>query len=247
MHSLQTYGDEKTFYDGNAHAFSSTYHDGTLKLYTHHVTAPTAEGERPEYHMTQLRTFGMTDTRETFLAGATAVRNARDLARRQREDFVQTATDKVSQSQKVATVKYSAELQDDNLSHGHLEHSETAAWQDSHDDLQQHIAETHDEVNEDHGDAPTTPQQQQSSDESDDQGQDTAASVANDPSTSFLSNFTSTFNTDSTRPKRSRLSFSSPTQGSRSSKSRSRFTTTRQRVVSPAAIGEPDSSDSNLC
>lgn len=38
MHSLQTYGEEKPSYDGNAHAFSSTYHDGTLKMYTHHVT-----------------------------------------------------------------------------------------------------------------------------------------------------------------------------------------------------------------
>ncbi|OAA50505.1 hypothetical protein NOR_00955 [Metarhizium rileyi] len=128
-----------------------------------------AEGERPEYHMTQMRAFSMTDTRETFIAGATAVRNARDLARRQREDFVQTAKDKVSQRQQIATVKHRSELQDDNLSDGHGLH------------------------------APKT------------------------------------FSTIIKLP-----------YARKSSKSRSRFTTTRQPIVSPAAIGEPDLSELNV-
>lgn len=42
-----------------------TYHagTGTLQLYTHHVTAPTAPGGRPEYHMMKLRGFNMRDSR----------------------------------------------------------------------------------------------------------------------------------------------------------------------------------------
>ncbi|KAK0655232.1 hypothetical protein B0T16DRAFT_317809 [Cercophora newfieldiana] len=93
IHSLQNYGEEEPAYDGRAYTFSSTYHDGQLKTYAHHVTAPTTTtpGGRPEYHMTQLRTFGMTDTRETFVQGATAFRNLRDLARRHRDDFIQAA------------------------------------------------------------------------------------------------------------------------------------------------------------
>ncbi|KAK8141919.1 hypothetical protein G3M48_009680 [Beauveria asiatica] len=51
---------DEPVYDGNAHTYSSTYHNGQLMLYAHHLTAPTADGERPEYHMTQIDTWGMT-------------------------------------------------------------------------------------------------------------------------------------------------------------------------------------------
>ncbi|KAM3521642.1 hypothetical protein NHJ13051_006112 [Beauveria bassiana] len=245
MHTLQAYGEEtpeetgNPIYDGNAYVFSSTYHDGTLKIYTHHVTAPTAEGSRPGYHMTQVRTFGMTDTRETFIAGATAIRNARDLARQRREDFLQAAKAKVSQQQPFTTVENGVQLQGGHLVHGSPEDSENEVWQDAHDDLQQHIAETHSEVNEEHDDAPVTPQQQSSSDSSDDSAHHATASVTDNSSTSFVSSLTSNSNTDSTRPKRSRPSASSPTQGSRSPKSRSRFTTNRN-----AALREPGPSES---
>ncbi|KAH6955694.1 hypothetical protein BKA56DRAFT_234345 [Ilyonectria sp. MPI-CAGE-AT-0026] len=93
MLALQNYGEEEPQYDGNAYAYSSTYHagTGTLKLYAHHVTAPTTEAGRPEYHMTHLRTFGMIDTREAFVRGATAFRNTRDLAKRHRDNLIQAA------------------------------------------------------------------------------------------------------------------------------------------------------------
>ncbi|KAH8783453.1 hypothetical protein F5883DRAFT_360602, partial [Diaporthe sp. PMI_573] len=80
-------------YDGNARTYSSTYHagTGTLQLYAHHVTGPTTPGGRPEYHMTQLRTFGMTDTRDAFVEGATAFRNLRDRAREHRDGFIAAA------------------------------------------------------------------------------------------------------------------------------------------------------------
>ncbi|KAH8651692.1 hypothetical protein BGZ61DRAFT_230659 [Ilyonectria robusta] len=97
IHSLQSYGMEEPQYDGQAYTFSSTYHDGYLKLYAHHITAPTIEGGRPEYHMTQLRSFGMTDTRETFIQGATAFRNARDLAKRHRDSFIEAANARAPQ------------------------------------------------------------------------------------------------------------------------------------------------------
>lgn len=216
MLSLQNYGEDGPVYDGNAHTYSSTYHNGLLQLYAHHVTGPTTDGEQPEYHMTQLRTFGMTDTRETFIAGATAFRNARDLARQQRKTFIQEANARAAQAQTVATREHLSKVHGGSHTHGHVYRSESTAWQDSHDDLQQYIAETYDE-------ASTTPTHQYTSDESQDPGQD-PASGTDDPSISFMSSFTSGFSTDNTRPKRSRQSFSSPTQGSRSLKSRSRLT-----------------------
>ncbi|RYP49979.1 hypothetical protein DL768_004414 [Monosporascus sp. mg162] len=44
MHALQNYGEEELGFDGNAYTYSSTCHAGTLKLYAHHVTPPTAPG-----------------------------------------------------------------------------------------------------------------------------------------------------------------------------------------------------------
>ncbi|KAM3441687.1 hypothetical protein MY4824_001465 [Beauveria thailandica] len=215
MHTLQNYG-EAPVYDGNARTFSSTYHagTGTLQLYAHHITGPMVEGELPEYHMTQLRTFGMTDTRETFIAGATAFRNARDIAQKQRETFIQAANGRASQTRPAAFT--AGETYEGNARHD----SEASAWQNSHDDLQQHIAETFIEECEDNNEAPTTPSHHYALDDSHDLGQD-AASGTDDPSMSFVSgeaSFTSSFSTDTTRPKRSRQSFSSPTQESRSSK-----------------------------
>ncbi|KAM3472264.1 hypothetical protein MY5147_005392 [Beauveria neobassiana] len=51
--------EDEPAYDGNAHAYCSTYHNGQLMLYAHHVIGPTAKGERPEYHITQLKAYSL--------------------------------------------------------------------------------------------------------------------------------------------------------------------------------------------
>ncbi|KAI1356762.1 hypothetical protein F5Y01DRAFT_300986 [Xylaria sp. FL0043] len=92
MHSLQNYGQKVPVYDGNAYTFSSTYHSGAslLLLYAHHSTPPTV-GDRPEYHMTKIKSFDLSNDYETFIMGATALRNARDLAKRYRDGFIDAA------------------------------------------------------------------------------------------------------------------------------------------------------------
>jgi hypothetical protein len=93
MHALQNYGEEKPTFDGNAYTFTSTYHagTGTLQLYSHHVTPPIAPGGRREYHMTQIDSWGMTGSINAFRRGVSALRNARDLAQRHRDQFIQAA------------------------------------------------------------------------------------------------------------------------------------------------------------
>jgi hypothetical protein len=93
MHSLQNYKSAEPIYDGNAYSHSATYHQGTatLQLYTHHLTAPKAPGEPPECHMTQLRSFAMTDNINTFREGAGGLRNNRDRAKANRDDFIDQA------------------------------------------------------------------------------------------------------------------------------------------------------------
>ncbi|KAF2187929.1 hypothetical protein K469DRAFT_769804 [Zopfia rhizophila CBS 207.26] len=80
MHSLQSYKKDEPVYDNNAYAMTSTYQDGTLKMYTSHVAQPCSPGGRPEYHMTQLNGYNITGNRNTCLEGLRAYRNGREWA-----------------------------------------------------------------------------------------------------------------------------------------------------------------------
>jgi hypothetical protein len=105
MHALQGYGQAEPTYDNKAYTFSSTYHDGTLKLYAHHPTQPSRLGESPQYHMTPLRGFLLTDSPQTFRQGVGAFRNARDLAKEQRERFIEQVN-AVARAQSVDTMSF---------------------------------------------------------------------------------------------------------------------------------------------
>lgn len=97
MDSLRSYGQESPSHDINAYTITSTYHDGTLKMYTSHPTQPTSPGSRPEYHMHQLNTWGMTGNIETFRQGATYYRNGRDWAKEQRDEAIRRANERVDE------------------------------------------------------------------------------------------------------------------------------------------------------
>lgn len=86
-------------YDNNAYTITSIYHGGQLKLYTTHMLEPTAPGRRPEYIMTSLRSFAMTDTAETFRRGATVYRNARDWAKEKRDELIRRANERLAEGE----------------------------------------------------------------------------------------------------------------------------------------------------
>ena len=91
MHSLLSYGQDGPAYDNNANTITSTYHGGTLKMYTNHLTQPNSPGGRPEYHMTQLGAYALTGNTNSFRQGAAAYRNARDWTKEQREEAIRQA------------------------------------------------------------------------------------------------------------------------------------------------------------
>jgi hypothetical protein len=198
VHSLQNYGGEEPQYDNQAHTYSSIYHGGQLQLFAHHVTAPTTKGGRPKYHMTQVRSFSMTDTRETFVQGATAFRNARDLAKRHRDGFIQAANTRAAQAAAAA-----AAAQEDLSPTSHEFH-------DADDALQQHTADASNYALEDDSKATTIPHHLYAEDRSQEKSQEFEAPGFNDPS--FASSFASSL-------KRPRQSLSPP-GGSQSSKRR---------------------------
>ncbi|TWU74652.1 hypothetical protein ED733_003251 [Metarhizium rileyi] len=127
MHTLQNYGKAQAEYDGNAYTYSSTYHPatGTLQLYAHHITAPTDARGRAEYHMSKIRSFAMTDNLATFVEGATIFRNARQLAAKYRDGFIQAANQRAA----------------DSISQSDIADGESESWQDANDALQEAAAD----------------------------------------------------------------------------------------------------------
>lgn len=99
MHSLQSYRQDEFTYDNNAHTITSTYHGGQLKLYTTHLAEPRGPDCRPEYIMTQLRSFSLTDMYDTFRQGVSAYRNARDWAKEKRDEFIRLANERHSEAE----------------------------------------------------------------------------------------------------------------------------------------------------
>ena len=209
MHSLQNYGKEDATYDGNAYTFSSTYHSGTgtLQLNAHHMTAPKAPGDRPEYHMTQVDGWMLTGNIDSFRRGATAFRNARDLAKRHRDTLIQDANVKASQSQTVAAQDPDGTCDDPEP----VDCTDYLSTQDADDALQQHIADTtyseDDEKN-------VTPRYLSTEDDSQEPRQESEAPGRDGLSMSFASSFTSSF-TSGLSAKRPRESFSPPSTSKR--------------------------------
>lgn len=96
IHALQNYGNEDPAYDNSAYTFSSTYYDGLLRLYAHHLQAPTTPGGLPEYHMTRITGIDLGEDTETLIKGVTAFRNARDLAEQHRNCFIKAANSRAT-------------------------------------------------------------------------------------------------------------------------------------------------------
>jgi len=96
IHKLRSFEADSTLvYDNNAYTITSTYHDGTLKMYTMHPTRASNVEDSPEYYMTQLRGWLLTDTPETFRQGVSAFRNAIDWAEEQRDRLIATTNGRV--------------------------------------------------------------------------------------------------------------------------------------------------------
>ena len=93
MFELQNYRNATPVYDGNAYTITSTYHPGTgtLQVYATHPSQAASGGAEPQYHMTQLDSYGMTGNFRSFRSGVAAYRNAREWTQRQRDLLVSNA------------------------------------------------------------------------------------------------------------------------------------------------------------
>ncbi|KAK3363917.1 hypothetical protein B0T25DRAFT_55727 [Lasiosphaeria hispida] len=233
MHALQSYDEEEAAYDGNAYTYSSTYHAGTLKLYAHHVTAPIDLEGRPEYHMTQIDAYALTGSRKGFVEGATAFRNARDLAQRHRDEFIQGANARARRSDALLLDEPEAEAQQygDSGSNKFLECEEYVG--------SQAVATENYAASQDIDEGSALPQHLYAGDE--DYSQASPSIDIVETSMGFAASSTSSFSTQSeARPKRNRASHSPPSNPQPHkkqdlAKSRARHSAPRRSARSSAA------------
>jgi hypothetical protein len=94
MHRLQCFREE-LIYDGNAYTITASYQDGVLSLYTTHPMLSTNPKTDTDYVMTQLGSYSLTHDAEVFQQGVSALRNARDWAKEQRDRFIAVANSRV--------------------------------------------------------------------------------------------------------------------------------------------------------
>ncbi|KAL7814199.1 hypothetical protein V8C44DRAFT_39199 [Trichoderma aethiopicum] len=222
MHSLQNYGAEQPQYDGKAYTFSFTYHagTGTLQQYAHHVTAPTSETGRPEYHMTRLKAYAMTSDLETYVKGAAALRNTLDLAQQYRDTFIRTANARASQPRTAFGQEHAAEMRPPEDSADELAPSPACYTAQTQHEEDQRNEDSPDEL------ALSPPRYLYAGDDSRDSPEVGA-------STSLTTSFTSSFGPTQSRSKRQRSPHSQAAE-SHASKTRSR-STRGARPLKPAA------------
>ncbi|KAI4599636.1 hypothetical protein KJ359_001733 [Pestalotiopsis sp. 9143b] len=205
MHALQNYGKDEPEYDGNAYAFSSTYHagTGTLAIHAHHVTAPLAGEERPEYHMNQMKAYAVTSDLESIANGAGAFRNTRDMAQGYRDQFTEEANAR-ARARGLPLVPLPEEVTieahaDDASSHDEFVNCEEPAEYGSQP--LQYLSTTY--TTEPAVNAPQPLAQYLIEDEPLDSSQEPLADDE-DPSLSFTTSLTSSVSTEPSRSKRSR-------------------------------------------
>ncbi|KAK8038580.1 hypothetical protein PG993_006991 [Apiospora rasikravindrae] len=98
IQGVLSYGSSESQNDGNSRVITSTYHSGTLKMFTSHVKHPTHPGGRPEYVMTHLDSWALTGNMGSCRQGLTAYRNGLDWAKHQRDKAIKLANSRLHTS-----------------------------------------------------------------------------------------------------------------------------------------------------
>lgn len=151
--------------------------------------------------MSKIRGFDMTDTRETFIQGANAFRNLRDLAKQHRDSFIQAANTRASQPGTAAAQPFDATIdlqhEDDSTCDEFVDRTEYVAPRDTRD-------ANADATTTDDNEALSPSHHLYADDGSQDLSQASIAPGIDGPSMSSMTSFTSSHSSYQTRSKRQR-------------------------------------------
>ncbi|KAH7176371.1 hypothetical protein EDB81DRAFT_940301 [Dactylonectria macrodidyma] len=221
MHSLQNHGIDEPQYDLQAYTYSSTYMNGMLRLFAHSLSAPITHGGQPEYHMTQVDAWDMTNDIESFRRGATAFRNTRDLAKRHRDNFIKAANVRagIAVEEDEEDMHEIHEIDAQNF-HEFGDFADYLAMQNTDEGLQQHIDDGWTDVFQEASEAVAAPQYPYMGEDVQEPNQAPDTPEFTTLSMSFPTSFASSRSSNSSRSKLRRQS-ASPSS-SRSPKDRMR-------------------------
>jgi hypothetical protein len=108
MHKLRLHNDPTTSFDNRAYIIVATYlsSSGGLTLYTCHPAQSENPANPVSYHQTELGRWHIFDNADAFYGGITALRNARDWAKEQRNQFIATANEIAKSSKMPGLVEH---------------------------------------------------------------------------------------------------------------------------------------------
>ena len=141
MHELQrARAGSKEPDNGEASTFTSTFHDGTLKMYTSHLEPSPNPKDPPTFYMNQLGGWALTGSAETYREGVTAFRNARELAQQKRDQVIAAANGRFAMIPHQTT---SLETSEDSISSGPTTDPAILESETSADELSQDMHDNH--------------------------------------------------------------------------------------------------------
>lgn len=92
MHRVENLGRRREVFDNKARTASAILHgEGSLALFSHHLSQPMGRGTPSETFMTPLRSFDLADSPSSFRQGVGALRNASDYTHQHRTSSIQNA------------------------------------------------------------------------------------------------------------------------------------------------------------
>ena len=98
IHELRSYIGQETLYDNKAYTIAISYKgdEDILEFYSIHPSPSTNSNRKYDLRSTWLTIKSIKNYPDSFLKGATALRNARDWAKEKREELIAAANSKVS-------------------------------------------------------------------------------------------------------------------------------------------------------
>lgn len=100
IRSLQTYGGTELDPNGKASTITSTYQKGFLRIYTSHPLPPAHPGASGSgYIMTQVDGYFLRGNADAFRTGAAAFRNARDWAKKVRDEAIKKTNETLARNE----------------------------------------------------------------------------------------------------------------------------------------------------
>lgn len=92
MHRVENLGRTREIFENKARTASVVLHgEGSLALFSHHLSQPMGRGASSETHMTPLRSFDLADSPSSFRQGLGAFRNASDYTHQHRKQSIEDA------------------------------------------------------------------------------------------------------------------------------------------------------------